>query len=239
MIANVYIDGFNLYYGSLKGTSNKWLDLEALSKRLLPKDSIHRIRYFTALVDGRTDPQGPQRQQTYLRALATIPCVSVHLGLFKTRPVTLPLVTPPPPPGRTHVRVYRTEEKGSDVNLATFLLLDAFQRDYDVAVVISNDSDLAEPIRVVREELRLPVGVVNPHHPRKRSLDLKPTFFKQLRASAVAACRVGLDVVLAIEEHYASVRPALAEGPRTLLREYIERGALGVKSGRGFYEYGA
>lgn len=49
--------------------------------------------------------------------------------------------------------------------------------------------------------------------------------------------RVGLDVVLAIEEHYASIRPALPEGPRRLLREYIDRGSLGVKSGHGFYEY--
>ena len=48
--------------------------------------------------------------------------------------------------------------------------------------------------------------------------------------------RVGLDVVLNIEEHYASVRPGLPEGPRKLLREYIEQGRLGVKSGRGFYE---
>lgn len=49
--------------------------------------------------------------------------------------------------------------------------------------------------------------------------------------------RVGLDVVLAIEEHYASIRPALPEGPRKLLREYVDRGSLGVKSGHGFYEY--
>jgi 3-hydroxybutyryl-CoA dehydrogenase len=51
--------------------------------------------------------------------------------------------------------------------------------------------------------------------------------------------RVGLDVVLAIEEHYASVRPAIPEGPRKLLKEYIERGCLGVKSGCGFFEYGS
>jgi 3-hydroxybutyryl-CoA dehydrogenase len=48
--------------------------------------------------------------------------------------------------------------------------------------------------------------------------------------------RVGLDVVLAIEEHYASVRPGIPEGPRRLLREYIDKGSLGVKSGRGFYD---
>src|SRR3954453_18144221 len=48
--------------------------------------------------------------------------------------------------------------------------------------------------------------------------------------------RVGLDVVLNIEEHYASVRPGLPEGPRKLLRQYLDHGRLGVKSGQGFYE---
>ena len=49
--------------------------------------------------------------------------------------------------------------------------------------------------------------------------------------------RVGLDVVLDIEEHYASIRPGIPEGPRRLLRDQIEQGHLGVKSGRGFYEH--
>ena len=48
--------------------------------------------------------------------------------------------------------------------------------------------------------------------------------------------RVGLDVVLAIEEHYAEVRDGLPEAPRRLLREYVDQGRLGVKSGRGFYD---
>jgi 3-hydroxybutyryl-CoA dehydrogenase len=47
--------------------------------------------------------------------------------------------------------------------------------------------------------------------------------------------QVGLDVVLDIEEHYAAIRDAIPEGPRSLLRAYVERGHLGVKSGRGFY----
>jgi 3-hydroxybutyryl-CoA dehydrogenase len=47
--------------------------------------------------------------------------------------------------------------------------------------------------------------------------------------------RVGLDVVLDIEDHYASTRPGLPEEPRKLLHEYIDEGKLGVKSGRGFY----
>ena len=50
--------------------------------------------------------------------------------------------------------------------------------------------------------------------------------------------RVGLDVVLDIEEHYAAVRPGVPEAPRRLLRRYVESGQLGVKTGRGFYEAG-
>jgi 3-hydroxybutyryl-CoA dehydrogenase len=49
--------------------------------------------------------------------------------------------------------------------------------------------------------------------------------------------RVGLDVVLAIEEHYAAVRDGIPDGPRKLLREYTNQGRLGVKSGGGFYDY--
>jgi hypothetical protein len=47
MLTNVYVDGFNLYYGCLKGTPYKWLDLGALCQVLLPPNKIQRIRYFT------------------------------------------------------------------------------------------------------------------------------------------------------------------------------------------------
>jgi len=80
----------------------------------------------------------------------------------------MPIATPPPTGPRT-VEVIKTEEKGSDVNLATYLLLDACRGDCDVAVVVTNDSDLKEPITIVREDLGMTVGVVNPHPPRKRS----------------------------------------------------------------------
>jgi hypothetical protein len=76
---NVYVDGFNLYYGALKGRGPgyKWLDLELLVRHLLPNNDIGRIRYFTAHVSGRpSDPQLPERQQTYLRALETLPRVT-------------------------------------------------------------------------------------------------------------------------------------------------------------------
>jgi uncharacterized LabA/DUF88 family protein len=184
---NVYFDGFNLYYGAVKGTPYKWLDLAALTAKLFPRNQINRIRYFTAIVDARPpDLQQPVRQQTYLRALHTIPNLSVHLGTFRTRPVRMALVHPPRTGSRT-AEVWKTEEKGSDVNLASYLLLDAFRKDCDVAIVFSNDADLKEPISIAMNELGIKVGVVNPHPPARRSLDLQATFFKQLRTGPIAA----------------------------------------------------
>jgi hypothetical protein len=67
---NVYIDGFNLYYGAVKGSPYKWLDLGALCYRMLPNDTIQSIEYFTAIVSARPYDLGmPVRQQIYLRAL--------------------------------------------------------------------------------------------------------------------------------------------------------------------------
>jgi len=187
---NVYVDGFNLYYGCLKGSPFKWLDLVSVCRRLLPpeKNQLQRIRYFTAKVSARTGrPQGPVRQSAYLRALETLPQVSIHLGHFLASTTRMPLANPTPGGPKT-VEVIKTEEKGSDVSLATHLLVDAFRGDADAFVVISNDSDLKEPMRVVRHDLGYVVGILNPHPPRKRSralLECSPTFFKQIRASAL------------------------------------------------------
>ncbi len=114
MIANLYVDGFNLYFGALKGKGpgHKWLDLGALSARLLPKDNLRRIRNFTARVDARPgDPQQPQRQQTYFRALHTIPNLSIHEGHCSTHAKWRPLAHPLPPPAAQYAEVLLTKEK--------------------------------------------------------------------------------------------------------------------------------
>lgn len=83
MRTNVYVDGFNLYYGALKGSSHKWLDLSRLFQLLLPQNQVQRIKYFTAHVSARpNNPDQPTRQQTYLRALQTIPNLELILGHF-------------------------------------------------------------------------------------------------------------------------------------------------------------
>lgn len=185
MRTNVYIDAFNLYYGCLKGTPYKWLNLETFCKILLPKNTIHQIKYYTAHVSAwPNDPDKPTRQQLYLRALGTLPSVSVILGTFLSHTVTMPLANTQPG-GPRFVQVTKTEEKGSDVNLATHLLHDAWRNDYDIAAVITNDSDLVEPIRVVRRDLSKIVGVLNPQRHPSFELRNNTDFFKQIRQPAL------------------------------------------------------
>lgn len=184
----MYVDGFNLYYGSLKGRPYKWLNLEKMCELLLRRFDVQRIRYFTALVKERPDNlHAPVRQQAYLRALGTLPSVEVHYGSFLTKPTRMMLANPPTSGPRT-VEVVKTEEKGSDVNLATYLLVDAFRDDAEAFAVVSNDSDLTEPIRIVRHELGKVVGLLNPQPVQsQRLLTCRPTFSRQIRAGVLGA----------------------------------------------------
>lgn len=178
---NVYIDGFNLYYGSTKDTPYRWLDLRQLCSQMLPNDAVQQIKYFTALVNARPhDPQQPIRQQIYLRALRTLPNFSIHFGHFLTHSCRMALTGTNP---AQKVWVDKTEEKGSDVNLASHLLMDGFNGAYEVAVLITNDSDLAEPVRMVRNQLHLGIGILNPHQQHSQQLKNLATFIKRIRQS--------------------------------------------------------
>ena len=185
MKINIYIDGFNLYYGSLKGTQFKWLDPLKMCQLLFPNDQINKIKFFTARVAARPgDLDQPIRQQTYFRALQTIPNVEIIEGRFLTKPVRMPLANTNP---QQFVPVIKTEEKGSDVNLAVHLLHDAYKGDFELAVMVTNDSDLLEPMRIVQEELNLRVGLVNPQTHPSFHLKQQATFIKQLRAGVLGA----------------------------------------------------
>lgn len=181
--AIVYFDGFNFYYGCFKSSRSadwracKWLDLEAFCAGMFAHLEIRRIRYFTArIAPSPLDPGAELRQAEYLRAIATLPTVSLHEGTYsmmrKERYLADPASHPPTlaVPHRK-VPVIVNEEKGSDVSLATYLVADAFRDEFDIAIVISNDSDLYEPIRIVSDpdELDKPVLLVNPHPHRVAS----------------------------------------------------------------------
>jgi len=94
----------------------------------------------------------------------------------------LATVTPP-----KRVWVEKTEEKGSDVNLASHLVRDAFQKQFEVAALVTNDSDLAEPVRIVAEELKVPVGILNPHQHHSKELQRYATFVKRIRQGHLVA----------------------------------------------------
>ena len=144
--------------------------LSAFCRLLLPRNEVQLIKYFTARVTDRrpTNPGAPVRQQTYLRALATCSDVEVYFGHYlsheKRRPLAAGGKVVTDSAGKVQfASVLIDEEKGSDVNLAAHLMHDAHRRLFDAAVVISNDSDLTTPIELVRRDLGLVVGVVNPH----------------------------------------------------------------------------
>jgi len=205
----VYIDGFNLYYRLLKARpALKWVNPAALAKRLLPKNNVIQVRYFTARVSGRLDPDAPHRQQLYLDALSTLPEIQIHFGTFLEVKKYAGLVKPildgavsdnrmPHLPWPDVAYIWKTEEKGSDVNIATYLLLDAFQGKYKVAAVLSNDSDLIEPIRVTCKILGKPVGLLSPVNNPQPALRLAAAFLKHVTPADVAACQFPNPVALA------------------------------------------
>jgi len=168
----------------------RWLDVRALSQTLIGERHdwagayLERIVYCTARVDGAENPSGYADQDVYLKALVAAGSVDhIEYGYYVARVKTAPLATREPNgrPRLVHpgwpvmvqdgsgtpvddakfmVSVAHREEKGSDVNVASHLLLDTLHGHVDAAVVISNDSDLRFPVEQVRE--LVPLGVVNP-----------------------------------------------------------------------------
>ncbi|MDI7236993.1 NYN domain-containing protein [Leptospira santarosai] len=177
----VYIDGFNLFYGKLKGTNLKWLDLSKLCSVLLPKNNIQIIKYYTAKVKPKlNNPHILDRQQDYLRALETIPNLEIYYGHFLSNEVNMMKAD-----GSGKVKVIKSEEKGTDVNIASHMLLDGFKNKYDIGVLISNDSDLLEPIRILRNEFKKKIGYINPQKNISQVLKNNSDFMKSIRDTSI------------------------------------------------------
>ncbi|GAB3889423.1 hypothetical protein GCM10027612_31750 [Microbispora bryophytorum subsp. camponoti] len=138
----VYVDGFNLYYGlrSLRGRRHLWLDLRALSLRLLRTgQTLAAVRYFTAPVRG--DARALARQQTYQAALEALG-VDVVLGRFQEQRASC----------RACGVSWRTyEEKQSDVALAAAMVRDVALDLVDMVLLLSADSDLCAAVEAVRQ----------------------------------------------------------------------------------------
>lgn len=190
----LYVDGFNLYYGALKPSPElKWLDLRALGRHLRP-DSRVTVRYFTARIRSQGDGTAAARQKLYLTALSTLEDLTLHFGAFRTHPRAMTLVSPPPG-GPNTVVVHKTEEKGSDVNLATYLLVDGFDGLYDQALVITDDSDLAEPIRQADQRFG-PVHVLSPRTAATSELRQVAASYSRLDRAQLAAAQLPAEMTL-------------------------------------------
>lgn len=186
----VYVDGFNLYYRALKNTRHKWLNLQALCEAALPKTcQVTAINYYTARVSGSRNPASPKDQNTYLKALGSLPNLHIHFGNFQVTRKSMFLVQPiefmpigaTPFPIPDFVRVIKTEEKGSDVNLGAHLVRDAFTHAFDHAVIVTNDTDLKEPLRIVVQEAGLPVTLLTPNVHPTEDLRRLATHIRNLR----------------------------------------------------------
>ena len=137
-----YIDGFNLYYGlKTKGWRRfYWLNVQALAQHFLkPGQTLTQTKYFTTVM--AEPPDKHQRQAVFLDALQTLPNFNIYYGHFLVDKVTC----------RHCGHTYDTyHEKMTDVNMAVELMTDAFQDVFDVALLISADSDLVGPVKSIR-----------------------------------------------------------------------------------------
>lgn len=142
----VYVDGLNLYYGALKGTKNRWLDLQSYFVRLRQDDELEEIVYFTSAVRGK---EQALRQKIYLDALSTSPKVSIVLGKFKYTEVYCGVRAC----SFSGTRQFRKpEEKRTDVNIAVRMVSDAYHRRCERMILVSGDSDLMPPLSLIRDE---------------------------------------------------------------------------------------
>lgn len=191
---HVYVDGFNLYYGCLKGTQYKWLNIEKLCELYFKpyQHSIEKIFYFTAKVSGTpNDLTKPQRQETYVRALYTLPGLEIIDGHFITEKVRLQKAD-----GTGSVLVVRQKEKRSDVNLTTRLLCDAFDNKFDCAVLISGDSDFRSPMLYVRTRFRKITAILDPQKDGTPNspMNREASIYKPIRRGALGLAQFPIEM---------------------------------------------
>ncbi|MBT3206309.1 MAG: NYN domain-containing protein [Gammaproteobacteria bacterium] len=172
MRTNIYIDGYNLYYGRLKHTDHKWLDIKKLFEHILkiqsPKSSINKIKYFTADIKSKVASHGQvaqQAQNNYNRALELLypDYFEIIKGYYSLDFANLPIYQKPPDKSQ-RAKVWRLEEKQTDVNIALHMYRDVVKTDCDQIVLVSNDTDLEPALEAIREDKgnSVQIGVIIP-----------------------------------------------------------------------------
>ncbi len=168
-----YIDGFNLYYAALRPKPHlKWLNLKALADGIVHEDTtVVCVKYFTSRVLGSASKS--KRQNVYFIVLKTVSQIKITFGnlvkrkesgnMSKAEQTRLNLTEQSKRNIKgQEVAISTFEEKGTDVNLASHLIYDACKDEFDIAYVITNDTDFVEPIRMVKEVIGKPIVIVAP-----------------------------------------------------------------------------
>lgn len=137
-----YIDGFNLYFGMREAGFDhcRWLDVKKQVESLLQSNQeLVGVKYFTSRVSNNPDKQ--KRQSTYIDAIESTG-VKLFYGNYQDGSEEC----------RRCGHIWRTaKEKMTDVNIATAIIVDAYKDVYDMALLISGDSDLTPPIKAVNQ----------------------------------------------------------------------------------------
>ena len=166
----VFVDGYNLYYGMLRRSRYKWLDLFALfhDHALGPEAEVIEVRYYTAPVLGKMsdDADSPQRQRTYIQALRKMPpqrVVIVEGRMVASQPYQR-LVRPlQQAPEIQMVQVIAFAEKKTDVNLASDMIAAAWSASCEQVVLCTNDSDIEAALATIRKHCpAIRIGLVAP-----------------------------------------------------------------------------
>lgn len=252
----IYIDGYNFYYGCLRGTPYKWLDLLPLfENHILPsallKDGDGQIRqsallpspsikFFTAKiiesVARSTDSVSSQaRYHTALRKLhdGRIELIEGYYAVNKMKVKVVEADEPNRPPRECkEVQAWKVEEKQSDVNLALQVYHDAITGQIDHAVIVTNDTDIAPALAMIRAHTQVLMGVVVPttDHTRPPNTDLVKLAHwtrRHINSSELAACQLPR----VIPGKRPTIKPDSWYGQPELLKEIMEL-AIPVRGSR-------
>lgn len=191
MKTNIYIDGFNLYFGCLRGTTHKWLDIFKLfNEHVLPSSQPDPaaidvfVKYFTAQIIDKAAKSSTsvQDQIAYHRALnlsyphPRLEIIKGYYSLIKTSAYQVDPVNPKKfPKDCQRVDIWKLEEKQTDVNIAVESLFDVMaDAELQQVVFVTNDTDIAPVMAKIKSLQKVKIGLVIPtnHQARNTNQDL-------------------------------------------------------------------
>jgi 6-hydroxy-3-succinoylpyridine 3-monooxygenase len=258
----IYIDGYNLYYGCLKGTHLKWLDLLALfEKSILPSvtasingqslasDLQHlAIKFFTApiLEQAAKADDSIQCQEQYHAALnkhqpGRIETIKGYYSLTEARAKVIDPLSPKTwPRDCQSTDVWKLEEKQTDVNLALHALKDALLGDIEHVVIVTNDTDIAPALQMIRRHTKAVIGLVIPttDHQRVPNAELaRYAHWVRTHITGVELKLAQLPRVVVAGSRRPAIKPDSWFARPDILKQALELGAVQLGSRNKVFQW--